>query len=174
MRRVEGWLPLLPEVQLGWLGLEGSRPCLFLGFMVWSEYWPRLRGMEFGPRVCWMRILPWFLRLVVILPLGQRLLCVLPVVYRIWAPAPHGIVQLEGWFKSWFPSVYSAGGGRSSIDAWYTTALDVEEVPAGAVDFHVHIFVTDVVKSFDAVNRGFCTGFSAALACLLGFVMRIF
>ena len=62
--------------------------------------------------------------------------------------------QLEGWFQSWVPSsVYSAGNARSSVEAWYTTALDIEEVLAGAVDTHVHIFVADVVKSFDTVDR---------------------
>ena len=54
-------------------------------------------------------------------------LCVLPVVYRVWASAR--MVQLDSWFKSWVPgSVCSAGCGRSSVDAWYTTALDIEEV----------------------------------------------
>ena len=38
------------------------------------------------------------------------------------------------------------------MEAWYTTAQDIEEVLAGAVDTHVHIFVADVVKSFDAVD----------------------
>ena len=85
-------------------------------------------------------------------PLGQRPLSVLPVVYRIWASAR--MKQLEGWFQSWVPSsVKSAGNGRSSVEAWYTTALDIEEVLAGAVDTHVHIFVADVVKSFDTVDR---------------------
>ena len=42
-------------------------------------------------------------------PLGQRPLCVLPVVYRIWASARMG--QLDDWLKSWVPdSVFSAGG----------------------------------------------------------------
>ena len=60
-------------------------------------------------------------------PLEQRPLSVLPVVYRIWASAR--MVQPEGWFKSWVPdSVFSAGGCRSSVEAWYTTALDIEEV----------------------------------------------
>ena len=86
-------------------------------------------------------------------PLGQRPLSVLPVVYRIWASAR--MQQLEGWFQSWvFSSVYSAGNGRSSVEAWYATSLDIEEVPAGAVDTHVHIFVADVIKSFDTVDRG--------------------
>ena len=86
-------------------------------------------------------------------PLGQRPLFVLPVVYRIWAAAR--MSQLEGWFKSWVPdSVFSAGGGRGSVEAWYTSALDIEEVLSGATDSHVHLFVADVVKSFDTVDRG--------------------
>ena len=37
--------------------------------------------------------------------------------------------QLEGRFQSWVPdSVLSAGGGRSSVEAWFSTAIDVEEV----------------------------------------------
>ena len=31
--------------------------------------------------------------------LGQRPLCVLPIVYRIWGSAR--VVQLVGWFRSW-------------------------------------------------------------------------
>ena len=86
-------------------------------------------------------------------PLGQRPLCVLPVVYRVWASAR--MMQLEPWFKSWVPSsVYSAGGGRSSVDAWFSSALDIEECLSGGVHSDVHLFVADVVKSFDTVDRG--------------------
>ena len=57
-------------------------------------------------------------------PLGQRPLSVLPVVYRIGASARMG--QLDVWFRSWVPdSVFSAGGGRGSVEAWYTSALDI-------------------------------------------------
>ena len=31
--------------------------------------------------------------------------------------------------------------------------LDIEKVLAGATDSHVHLFVADVVKSFDTVDR---------------------
>ena len=73
--------------------------------------------------------------------------------YRIWAYAR--MVQLEDWFRSWVPdSVFSAGGGRSSVEAWYTTALDIEEVLSGIVESDVHLFVADVIKSFDTVDRG--------------------
>ena len=65
------------------------------------------------------------------------------------------MLHLESWFKSWVPdSVFSAGGGRGSVEAWYTSAFDIEEVLSGAVDSHVHIFVADVIKSFDTVDRG--------------------
>ena len=47
-------------------------------------------------------------------PLGQRPLCVLPVVYRMWASAR--MLQLEHWFRSWVPdSVFSAGRGGSQF-----------------------------------------------------------
>ena len=86
-------------------------------------------------------------------PSGQRPLCVLPVVYRVRASAR--MMQLEPWFKSWVPhSVFSAGGGRSSVEAWFSTALDIEECLAGGVHADVHLFVADVVKSFDTVDRG--------------------
>ena len=85
-------------------------------------------------------------------PLGQRPLSVLPVIYRVWASAWMG--QLDDWFRSWVPdSVFSAGGGRTSVEAWYATALDIEEVLAGAADSHIHLFVADVIKSFDTVDR---------------------
>ena len=95
-------------------------------------------------------------------PLGQRPLSVLPVVYRIWASAR--MVQVEGWFNSWvFDSVFSAGSGTGSVEAWCTTALDIEEVLAGAADSHVHLFVADVIKSFDTVDRGILDCVSSSL-----------
>ena len=63
------------------------------------------------------------------------------------------MVQLEDWFRSWVPdSVFCAGGGRGSVEAWYTTALDIEEVLSGASDSDIHLFVADVIKSFDTVD----------------------
>ena len=43
--------------------------------------------------------------------------------------------------------------GLGSVEAWYTSSLDIEEVLAGAADSHLHLFVADVVKSFDTVDR---------------------
>ena len=45
------------------------------------------------------------------------------------------------------------GRGRASVEAWYTSSLDIEEVLAGATNSHLHLFVADVVKSFDTVDR---------------------
>ena len=55
------------------------------------------------------------------------------------------------------------GGGRGSVEAWYTSALDIEEVLTGATDSHIHFFVADVIKSFDAVDRGIL---DRVLSCL--------
>ena len=77
----------------------------------------------------------------------------LPSVYRIWASARMG--QLDCWFQPWVPqSVFSAGGGRGPVEAWYSTSLDIEGVLSGAADSDVHLFVADVIKSFDTVDRG--------------------
>ena len=75
-------------------------------------------------------------------PLGQRPLSVLPDCVSHLGLCSYGC-SLDDWFKSWVPdSVFSAGGGRGSVEAWYTSALDIEEVLAGAVtDSHVHLFV---------------------------------
>ena len=40
------------------------------------------------------------------------------------------------------------------MEAWYAVALDIEELLAGATDSDVHLFVADVTKSFDTVDRG--------------------
>ena len=56
-------------------------------------------------------------------------------------------------------SFFSAGGGRGSVEAWYTSALDIEEVLTGATDSDLHLFVADVIKSFDTVDRRFLIGF---------------
>ena len=48
--------------------------------------------------------------------LGQRPLSVLPIVYHISTSTHMG--QLGDWFQSWVPdSVFSAGGGRGSVEA---------------------------------------------------------
>ena len=89
--------------------------------------------------------------------LGQRPLCVLPVVYRLWTSVR--LAHLKEWFYSWVPdSVFSAGKGVSSVDAWYATSIDIEEVLSHARPSDFPIFVADVVKSFDTVDRDIIDG----------------
>ena len=160
-REVEDWLPLLPD---------GSLPRL-TGQMLADVV--QRKGATAGSFDGWgwwkLKVLPvsWYDGLARILSLvedtgiwpdgdaipGQRHLSVLPIVYRIWVSVRMG--QLDGWFRSWVPqSVFSAGGGHGSVEAWYSTSLDIEEVLSGATDSDVHIFVADVIKSLDTVDRG--------------------
>ena len=93
-------------------------------------------------------------------PLGQRPLSVLPVVYRLWASLRLG--HLREWVEGWLPnSVFSLGNGLSSVEAWFSTALDIEEVLSGTGGDQLHVMVADVIKSFDTVDRSF-------LDCALG------
>ena len=84
-------------------------------------------------------------------PLGaEAALSVLPVVYRIWASARMG--QHDGWFRSWVPdSVFSAGEWSRFGGGLEASSLDIEEVLAGAADFHVHLF--DMLRSLSLLLR---------------------
>ena len=50
-------------------------------------------------------------------------------------------------------SVFSLGNGVSSVEAWFSTALDIEEVLAQTGGDQLHVMVADVIKSFDTVDR---------------------
>ena len=171
---VEGWLPLLPEVAWPLLtgemlaevvhrkgatagSLDGWGWREFKALPVsWSDGLARILSEveEVWPK----GLLDAFIAMIPetdgdATPLGQRPLGVLPIAYRIWDSA--WMLQLEDWFQSWVrDSVFSAGGGRSSVEAWKTTALDIEEVLSGVADSDVHLFVADVIESFDKVDRG--------------------
>ena len=81
-------------------------------------------------------------------PLGQRPLGVLPVVYRLWSSLRLG--HLQEWVQGWVPrSVFSLGNGVSSVEAWFSTALDIEKVLAQIGGDQLHVMVADVIKSFD-------------------------
>ena len=47
----------------------------------------------------------------------------------------------------------SLGSGVSSVDAWFSTASDIEEVLAQVGSDQLHVLVADVIKSFDTVDR---------------------
>ena len=66
------------------------------------------------------------------------------------------------WVEGWLPnSVFSLGNGLSSVEAWFSTALDIEEVLSGTGGDQLHVMVADVIKSFDTVDR-------SILDCALG------
>ena len=50
-------------------------------------------------------------------------------------------------------SVFSAGICVSSVDASYSATIDTEEVLSNSRQGDFHIFVADVVTSFDTVDR---------------------
>ena len=84
-------------------------------------------------------------------PVEQRTLCVLPVVYRLWASLRLG--HLQEWVQGWVPkSVFCLGFGVSSVEAWFSTALDIEEVLAQIGGDQLYVMVADVTKSFDTVD----------------------
>ena len=107
----------------------------------------------FGLMGYWMLTLPLFPRLMVMLhPLARGPSLYSQLCIRIWASARMG--QLDGWFKSWVPdSVFSAGGGRGSVEAWYTSALDIEEVLTGANDSDVDHRLSDFIHAVVAHRR---------------------
>ena len=93
-------------------------------------------------------------------PPGQRPLSVLPLVNRLWASLRLG--HLREWVEGWLPtSVFSLGNGLYSVEAWFATALDIEEVLSGVGRDQLHVMVAEVVKSFDTVDR-------SILDCALG------
>ena len=53
-----------------------------------------------------------------------------------------------------YSSDIGAGGGRSSLEAWCTTALDIEECLGGAVDSDVHIFLLLMKWCLVTLDRG--------------------
>ena len=110
--------------------------------------------------------------------LGQRPLSVLPVVYRLWASLRLG--HLREWVLGWVPqSVYSLGNGLSSVEAWYSTALDVEEVLAGIGSDQLHVWslmssslLTRLIGpslTVPWVDFGFLPGF---VRCISHFILK--
>ena len=95
-------------------------------------------------------------------PLGQRRLSVLPVVYRVWASARVVILSsvLGLVVGRWMPGLSSS--------------LDIQEVLSGAADSHVHLFVADVIKSFDTVDRGILDSVLSSLALPAWFRLAYF
>ena len=104
-------------------------------------------------------------------PLGQRPLSVLLVVYGIWASSR--MIQLEGWFKSWVPDSVFSAGGRGSVEAWKTSAFDIEEVLSGSVDSQNIFLLLRTTRALILLIGVFLMLFLVVLGCLAGFVMLI-
>ena len=104
-------------------------------------------------------------------PPGQRSLSVLPVVYRLWASLRVGHLREE-----WLPtSVFSLGNGLSSVEAWFSTAMVIEEVLSGTGGDQLHVMIAGVIKSFDTVDRSILDcALGRGWVCLTGFVECIF
>ena len=88
--------------------------------------------------------LPWFSGLAILLKLVVTIgvwprglldayIAMIPkplVVYRLWASLRLG--HLHEWVEGWLPkSVFSLGNGLASVEAWFSTALDIQEVQSG-------------------------------------------
>ena len=48
----------------------------------------------------------------------------------------------------------------------------MEELLSGAADYDINLFVVDVIKSFDTVDRGILDRVLSSLGCLFGSVMH--
>ena len=65
-------------------------------------------------------------------------------MYRLWASLRLGHLResVEGWLPK---SVFSLCDGLSSVEAWFSTALDFEEVLSGTGGDQLHVMVADVI-----------------------------
>ena len=107
--------------------------------------------------------LPWFSGLAILLHMVQST----GVVYRLWASPRLG--HVKEWVQDWVPtSVFSLGNGVSSVEAWFSAALDVEEVLAQIGCDQLHITVAGVVKSLTLLTGLFWTVLLVDWDCLLG------
>ena len=71
---------------------------------------------------------------------------------------PSALDICESWLLT---SLFSLGNGLSSVEAWFSTALDIEDVLSRNGGDQLHAMVADVIKSFDTVDR-------SILDCALG------
>ena len=70
-------------------------------------------------------------------------------------------MRLPFGFYLWVPDTV--------LDAWYATTLDTEDILSGASERQAHIYVADVIASFDTVDRGILGCASGRLGFPSGF-----
>ena len=77
--------------------------------------------------------------------------------------------RLREWVEGWLPkSVFSLGNGLSSVEAWFSAALDIEEVLSGIGGDQLHVMVADVIKSSNTMDRSILGCVCVGWACLTG------
>ena len=67
----------------------------------------------------------------------------------------------SGLRGGYLKSVFRIGNGLSSVEAWFSTALDIEEVLSETGGDQLHVMVADVIESFGTIDR-------SILDCALG------
>ena len=84
------------------------------------------------------------------------------------------LAHVGDWFASWvLLSVFSAAG-RGTVQAWFSTALDIEESLSGIVDSDVHILLLTLSSHVILLTGVFLTAYFVAWGCQFRFVMFIF
>ena len=87
-------------------------------------------------------------------PLGQRFLCVMLVVYWLWASVRIWVTLRSGFVLGFLTRCTVLGEGAIRFEAWYVTAVDVDEVLSGVVEGDRGTFVAEDVKSCPPVPSG--------------------
>ena len=106
-------------------------------------------------------------------PLGQRTLCVLPIVYSMWASAR--MVQLEDWIKSWVPdSVSVLVGVGAPLKPGVPLPLTLKRCLLVLFLLMCMYSWLMWMKSLIRLIEGFWIGFLVVWGCLFGFDPLIF
>ena len=110
-----------------WTEITALSPAWFSGLAVLLSMVESVEGLAQGSAGCLYRSDPP--RLVV---------TQLSVVNSLWASSLR-LSHLKDWVKGWVPeSGFSVGNGVSSVEAWFSTELDIEEVLCGAREDRLH------------------------------------
>ena len=83
-------------------------------------------------------------------PLAYRILKITSGIYRKWASTR--IENLTAWIQRWDDQALNAGvPGKGAVDAWHTTALDIEFARANNINLAGGSI--DIYKCFDQLNQ---------------------
>ena len=94
-------------------------------------------------------------------------LCVLPVIHRLWASLR--FTHLREWVESFVPQcVFSLWNGVSSVEAWFSTALDIEKVCLALATISRMSWSFMVLSPLTRLTGPYLTLHLVALGCLPG------